>query len=421
MEKSINIITLASALHGNQHQITTNREVLSLLRSHFSVKEHSYDQISQSNTPDGFTVIFVATGGTEELFLKIESFLNHPIVIISDSYHNSLAASLEICSWMHNNNIMHTHIVYPLEPSRKLTEELIEELGYASVIQEGFSKLKKERIGLIGGESPWLISSKINRNFVEKKYGVTFIDINPQDIIRDYHNHDSIDEEDALLAKKIASKLEINTTEQTLNEAIKFYRVLYNHCNKHNLTSLTIKCFDLLVPCGTTACLALALLNDKGITAGCEGDIPSLWSMIFSKLFCGKISFMANPASVERVDNSIDFAHCTAPLSLSEGYSLTSHYESKTGIGVKAKISLGKYTIFKCGGPELNRFYLFEGEVIQNTSVIERCRTQVKFVFKSDDDLEDYLGSYLGNHTILIPGKNKKILKRVIKYIQNQN
>ena len=417
MEKTLNIITLASPLHGNSQEITSNRDILPVLRSHFVTKEFSYDQILTGLQPEGYTILFIATGGTEELFLKIQQLIPEPVVILSDSYHNSLAASLEICSWMHNNNIMHKHIVFPAEPSRKVIEEILEELEYADVIQRGFSQLKQERIGLIGGESPWLISSKIDKEYISEKYGVTFVEIDPQELVKDFENESGKDESVTDFAREIASRLDVHTNEETLKDAVRFHNVLLKYCDQYKLTSLTIKCFDILVPCNTTACLALALLNDKGITAGCEGDIPSMWSMIISRVFCGKISFMANPASIERVDNSIDFAHCTAPLSLSEGYTLTSHYESKLGIGVKAKMSLGKYNLFKCAGEKLNKFYLFEGEVVQNTSVIERCRTQIKFIFKSDDDLDDYLNSYLGNHTILIPGKNKKVLKRVMKYM----
>ena len=417
MDKLLNIITLASPLHGNSLEITSNRDILPVLRSHFIVKEFSYEQILTGSVPDGFTVLFIATGGTEELFLKIHKLIPQPVVVLSDSYHNSLAASLEICSWMHNNSFMHKHIVFPVEPSRKVIEEILEELDYADVVQSGFSLLKKERIGLIGGESPWLISSKIDKEYIGNKYGVTFVEINPQDLIKDFEKESVNDESVANFARDISNRLDIHTNEETLKDAVRFYNVLLKYCKQYNLTSLTIKCFDILVPCNTTACLALALLNDNGITAGCEGDIPSMWSMIISRIFCGKISFMANPASIEKVDSSIDFAHCTAPLSLSDGYTLTSHYESKLGIGVKAKMSLGKYNLFKCAGEKLNKFYLFEGEVVQNTSVVERCRTQIKFIFKSDDDLDNYLNSYLGNHTILIPGKNKKVLKRVINYM----
>lgn len=428
MDKTLKIITLSSPLHGNADEINSGREILPALRSHFKTTLTSYkdltdDKLNGVNDKYDITAVFIATGGTEELFLRISKYLPKPIIILSDSYHNSLAASLEIGTWLYNNNHLHKHIVFPVEPSHKVIDDLIEQIDNTGDIQNGFKRLSEERIGLIGGESAWLISSKIDRNSVTEMFGVTFTDINTEDIINDFKNfHDRSEhlKEESYLKEKIAryaSKLEIQIDEQSLKDALAFYVVLNDVCRKNNLTSLTIKCFDILSPCNTTACLALAILNDQGIVSGCEGDIPSLWSMILAKTFCNSASFMANPSSVERVDKSIDFAHCTIPLSLSEGYSLTSHYESKKGIGIKADIPLGKYTLFKCGGLNLERFYIFEGEVIQNTSVAERCRTQIKFTFKSDDDMDDFMCSYLGNHTILIPGKHKKRLKSVMSLI----
>ncbi len=114
---------------------------------------------------------------------------------------------------------------------------------------------------------------------------------------------------------------------------------------------------------------------------------------------------------------SIDFAHCTAPLSIGDSYSLTTHYESKIGVGLAINVNLGKFSLFKCSGESLDKFYLFKGDVVQNTAVKERCRTQVKFIFKEKEDIDHYLESYLGNHAILIPGRHIEILTSFIKLI----
>ena len=271
---------------------------------------------------------------------------------------------------------------------------------------------------MIGGESAWLISSKIDKKSIETLYGVKFIDISTDDVIEQFKLEKADDADSWQLIEELVKNREITTAAESVIDAVKMYNSLNHICIRENLDAFTIKCFDILSPCNTTACLALSLMNDNGIVAGCEGDIPSLWSMILTKELCSSSSFMANPSSIERVDNSIDFAHCTAPLSLGKSYKLTSHYESKMGIGVASKVNLGKFTLFKCGGELLDKFCLFEGEVVQNTSIKERCRTQIKFIFKSEQDIDSYLGSYLGNHSILIPGKHKKTLKR---FIQLQN
>ena len=396
-----------------------NREPVKFLRSVFNTKIINPEDISKDVSDNDFTMVFIASGGCEEIFMKISHLLLKPVIILSDSYHNSLAASIEISSWLNNMKIMHKHINIPAEPSRRYIEEMIEELEYYIKIQKGLKAISNLRIGLIGGESSWLISSKIDKKSIEALYGVKFIDISTDDVIEQFKLEKADDADSWQLVEVLVKNRDLTTATEAVIDAVRMYNSLNHICIRENIDAFTIKCFDILTPCNTTACLALSLMNDNGIAAGCEGDIPSLWSMILAREICSTSSFMANPSSIERVDLSIDFAHCTAPLSIGKSYKLTSHFESKIGIGVASKVNLGKFTLFKSGGEHLDKYYIYEGEVVQNTSIVERCRTQVKFIFKSEDDLDSYLHSYLGNHSILIPGKHKKTLKRFIQLISN--
>lgn len=416
----MNLIPLSSSLNENVSFDLDKRESVRLLRSIYKTNIVNPHNLDKSVGETQFTVLFIASGGSEEQFVKIAHLLPRPIIVISDSFHNSLAASIEISSWLFQNGIMHKHLNLPDDPTEKFIEELDEELDALEKIQKGLKILSNIRIGLIGGESPWLISSGINRGLVRKSYGSEFCEISIDELIESYNNEKCDDADSLQLINSLLRYKEDFITADSVKDAVRMYNAINHICLKESLDALTIKCFDLLKPCSTTACLALSLMNDNGIIAGCEGDIPSLWSMIIAKIICESPSFMANPSSVDRVDSSIDFAHCTAPLTIGKSYKLTTHYESKAGIGIASKVNLGKFTLFKCSGKDLNRFYLYEGEVVQNTSVVERCRTQIKFVFKHKEDLESYLESNLGNHSILIPGKHKKVLKRFISLINTK-
>lgn len=89
------------------------------------------------------------------------------------------------------------------------------------------------------------------------------------------------------------------------------------------LDAVTLSCFSLIEKLGTTGCLALALLNDEGIPAGCEGDLQSIFTLLIAKTLTGQAGFMANPAFINDDLNEIVMAHCTiAPqwwISLSSG------------------------------------------------------------------------------------------------------
>lgn len=417
IEKTLNVILLSSDINKIQPLSDTSRESLNLLRSLYNVNFVNEQYIDKIAALNNFTVVFIESGGSEEKFLQILDKLPKPIVIISDSYHNSLPASIEICSWLHNNNIMFKHLNIPAIPSNKYLLEISEELTHLETIQCGLNRISKYNIALIGDESPWLIASKIDKERVQDLYGVIFIEIDTKEIVRLFNSEHAADNHSLQLIEKLSEHKEETISDYSIHEAVRLYNVLNKLCKEQSINALTVKCFDFLDTCHTTACLALSLLNDSGVVSGCEGDIPALWSMIIAKEICGSVSFMTNPSSIERTDRSVDFAHCTAPTSIGDSFSLTTHYESQIGVGIAVNVALGKFILFKCAGDALDKFYLFKGEVVQNTAVQERCRTQVKFIFKEKEELDNYLESHLGNHAILIPGKHKSILRTYIELI----
>ena len=102
----------------------------------------------------------------------------------------------------------------------------------------------------------------------------------------------------------------------------------------HDLDAVTVRCFDLLGDPGTSGCLALANLNDEGIVAGCEGDVPSTLAMLLVRYLLDRPSWMANPASVDVESNRLVLAHCTVAPSMVDGFSLDTHFESGMGVGI---------------------------------------------------------------------------------------
>ncbi len=419
MELNLTLVVFASSIHDGLTVAASRENIYSEFKSRYALKVVSSQEYEPIKGQEELAIAFIATGGTEQTFLNDWQKFTRPLVILSDSFHNSLAASLEISSWMNNNGIKHRHINFPISPSKKFLEELHDEIALLYNIQRAFKEISNTRIGLFGDPSPWLISSDVNKEMITQKFGAKFIDI-PISLLENNFNAFSKYQgkyamnsaESTMLLNNLTSHIEKSRTENDLFEAVKLYNSLKDLIQKNELNALSIKCFDIINTCKTTACLALSIFNDRGLVSGCEGDIPTLWSMIIARALLNKTSFMANPSSIDRSDNTVDFSHCTAPLSMSDSFALPSHYESQSGIGISAKLSLGKYTIFKCGGPNLDRFIAINGEIIQNTDVVERCRTQIKFRFKSGDDMDDFLNSHLGNHVIIIQGKHKKEISR---------
>ncbi len=424
---NIELITLYSKISKENELLDTRYPLLSALKRIADVTITPLNNYSPSigdeyNSLYGekIEIFFILSGGTEESFISIAHRITEPIIIMCDGYYNSLAAGLEISSWLHQHNFKHELINIPMEFSNldflQIRLSCIKLSGLLSSINSTSQRdkinncpplnyfdenikdvLSHSVIGLIGGESNWLVASHIDRPYIERTFNVRFVDIDINEVVTDYNTS----REDIVIDERF--KHIGPSDDANIREAIRFSNVLINICKKYSLTALTINCFDALDTCKTTACLSLSILNDMGIPSGCEGDIPSLWTMIVAKAYFGKDSFMANPSSSVKEEHSIDFAHCSIPFSLVSSFKLPTHFESGIGVGIEGVMKTGRYSIMKIGGEKLNKLFYAEGRVICNTTIKQRCRTQIRFQFDSDEDFDRFFLTRLGNHIILTP------------------
>ena len=461
----INLSLISSSLHNITELSQKRMEVIEALKALGDVSIFKNSSPASCGieiaTGEIVNVAYILTGGTESLFIKLFgencSRLGN-ITIISDAYHNSLAASQEICTWLYNNGVQHRHIHIPLhspdatlnrlptllcaespapqrcecnagvaairEGAEAATAEAagIEAAGAKAASAEAASdetttaeSLVKAlggcTIGLIGEASPWLIASGIDKEALSERCGVSFREISIGTLADKYLGYRELWKDHTLSAGaraeldevlcRFSCSLEGDRTAEDLSDAAIMYLALASICKEEHLDAVTVKCFDLLSSCKTTACLALALLNDNGVIAGCEGDIPSICTMLAVYKALGRPSFMANPASIDSDNLSIDFAHCTIPTAMVESCTLPSHFESGIGIGINGEVPLGNYTLCKLSGKTLERSLICNGRLVKGEYLSNRCRTQVRFIFESKAEFDAFCKARVGNHIIL--------------------
>ena len=456
----INLSLISSSLHNITELSQKRMEVIEALKAlgDVSIFKNSSPASCgiESATEEIVNVAYILTGGTESLFIKLFgenlSRLGN-IAIISDAYHNSLAASQEICTWLYNNGVQHRHIHIPLHspdatlnrlptllcaesPAPQSTEchsevAAIREGAEAATAEAACTEAASAKaanaeatsadalvkalggctIGLIGEASPWLIASGIDKEALSKRCGVSFREICIGTLADKYLGYRELWKNHTLSAGaraeldevicRFSCSLEGDRTTEDLSDAAIMYLALASICKEEHLDAVTVKCFDLLSSCKTTACLALALLNDNGKIAGCEGDIPSICTMLAVYKALGRPSFMANPASIDSDNLSIDFAHCTIPTVMVENCTLPSHFESGIGIGINGEVPLGNYTLCKLSGKTLERSLICNGRLVKGEYLSNRCRTQVRFIFESKAEFDAFCKARVGNHIIL--------------------
>lgn len=352
---------------------------------------------------DGEVFFFIESGGTEEEFKEIYSKYNPPYNLIATNANNSLPASLEIASFLKNKNLG-----YNLYHAKK--EDILDVLNHKRAVNRTpnyplFSKdllLKNRRLGVVGKPSNWLISSDVDYESAKAKFGVELIDISFDEFKSEIDNAKDVVDPIVFLAK-----LNEKVDEKTLEVALKIYSALYSLIRKHNLNGLTVRCFDLLGVYHNTSCLALALLNSQGYIATCEGDVPAMLTMALIKEKFHQSSFQVNPSFINEKEKYGFFAHCTIPLDMCISYKFDTHFESGFGIGIAGELNLAKVTIFKIGN-SLDKFEVFEGQIMANLHYDNLCRTQLKIAFC--EDISSLLDMPCGNHLIIFKGHHKQEL-----------
>ena len=339
-----------------------------------------------------FEYVMIATGGVENLFKRIMPSTGK---LIAYGRNNSLAASLEILTYLEGQG-KEGQIIHGTND--EIITSIVETVCTPS--------LQGLRIGLFGQPSDWLIASGVDRNYLLEHFGVETLDIDLQrliDGIKAIPQTDAMTVAQTIMRKAKAVK---EPSETDMVEAAKAYLAIKKICEEERLDAMTIRCFDIVKSCGTTSCLALALLNDEGIVAGCEGDMQTLMSMLLAKRLCGEEAFMANPSNLTATTSML--AHCTLPLTMCDDISIRSHFESSIGVAIQGVLPMTDYTIFKWGGPRLDRYFVTEAKAVEAPYSDHFCRTQITL----NVDLRPYLLKHsIGNHHVIIKGKHAQAIR----------
>ena len=332
--------------------------------------------------------------------------------IIYSGQSNSLAASMEIVSWLNQQGlggeIIHGSV-------KEIASDLLKyypPVGHVSshlihpFVDPGV--LEGKRYGVVGKPSDWLISSAVDYEKARELLGATLVDIPIQELVAlasaaDCPVHAATGGYgSATPTVGGGGPYGRELTDQDFEGSERIYQGLKQIIAKYKLDGLTVRCFDLLSALHNTGCLALARLNAEGYIATCEGDIPAMLAMLSMAVVRKRRGVSGFQANLSRIEgNKFLFAHCTVPLDMVSDYCYDTHFESGIGVAIHGVLPSGKARLFKIGA-DLEHCIDAPIEIIDNPYGPNLCRTQVQV--KGSSDLRRYcLGSPLGNHHIIVP------------------
>lgn len=411
------LYTLTSDLHSELTRTASReqfiRDIEAALGSPFDVRGGDFSGYGTRPCE----LIYVRTGGTEGIFKSIfcqdgTLRIPEPVRLLTSGRSNSLAASMEILSYLNlhgiRGEILHGTPGYIAGRilSRAGDGSASGVTGLVKSVNPG-RILEGERLGVVGRPSDWLISSDVDYSRAREALGLELVDIPMEELLQETarHEHPRVD-----LPELNLPKFGNPIPESDLSDSLDIYGALLRIIRKYRLDGLTIRCFDLLTAVHNTGCMSLALLNSQGFTATCEGDVPAMISMaIARRVTAGMPGFQANLSRIEG-DNLL-FAHCTLPLSMARSWVYDTHFESGFGVAVHGEIPEGPVTLFKLS-PDFRRAFILEGEIVCNQYQANLCRTQI--LVNAPGAAPYFLRESIGNHHIIIPGHTGTALGQLL-------
>ncbi|MCR4823921.1 MAG: hypothetical protein K5849_01030 [Bacteroidales bacterium] len=410
------LYTLTSGLHGEMAPDARQEPFIQSIEAALGCPFDARGEDLAGFGQEELELIYVRTGGTEGFFLeRVGQILPHlstpkDILLLTSGQSNSLAASMEILSWLRQHGyageILHGSAERIAGRIRAFAESEADATSPAPAADltepvgpETFGRiLAGKRYGVIGKPSDWLISSGVDQVLVRENLGAELVDIPIEELVAEARQGGPLT---APALKPLNRPRYGNKIDRgDWDGAMDIYGALKRLVGRYRLDGLTLRCFDLLTALHNTGCLALAILNAEGITATCEGDIPAMLSMAVAQARTGRASFQVNLSRIE--GDRLLFAHCTVPLSLVRDYCYDTHFESGIGVAIHGELPEGPVTVFKLS-PDGRRMFRREARLTANTYDDRLCRTQV--IVEAPGAAEYFLRTPVGNHHILIPGK----------------
>lgn len=346
-------------------------------------------------------LVLVATGGTERIVLDLvrrrwEVLPWEPVVLVAHPLHNSLPAALETMARIRGDGGRGRIVQTPDD------EALADAVGDLRAIH----RVRGSSIGLVGAPSDWLVASVPDRDLLLARWGVGLTDIDIGETIE--RQRTVTDGEAQPVAVRFTGGGAPSTDTMT---AAKLHPALVETIERTGVDAVAVRCFDFLTELATSGCVALAELNDRGVVAGCEGDVASTVAMLVARHLFDQPAWIANPASVEIAGNTILLAHCTVAPSMVNDIELHTHFESGLGVGLRGRFSPGWVTLMRLGGHGLDQHWFADGEVMRGGDSPDLCRTQVT-IRVADQPVAELLEHPLGNHVVMIRGRHRDRLER---------
>ena len=169
-----------------------------------------------------------------------------------------------------------------------------------------------------------------------------------------------------------------------------------------------IKCWPEMTTLHIQPCAVLGrLLEEEGITVGCESDVDAAITQVMQQALTGKKPFIADMIDMDEKENTMTFWHCgnAAPSLHQEKYhpELCNHPLIGQGSAFWTALKPGRVTIARLHNDHgTYRLVLMQGEALDRDRNTRGCMTVVRMASPVRSTLEQLLAHGIPHHYVLV-------------------
>jgi len=170
--------------------------------------------------------------------------------------------------------------------------------------------LRQSRIANIGGIPGGYYDVLFDQGFFRTKFGVTFFTHEIGEVVAKANSYDQ--NQVAAYAEKMAAEVPNRDLKPAHFEKLaRIYLALEDMVKENNYQAIAVCCWPRIQSIyGVALCSTLGRLNENGIVAACEGDVPSALSMLLLNYLNADQSILMDMSKLDPERNRLMLWHC---------------------------------------------------------------------------------------------------------------
>jgi L-fucose isomerase-like protein len=276
-------------------------------------------------------------------------------------------------------------------------------------------------VGLAGYRADGFFNLSVEDTYLFNRTGVLVDHYELSELMNEYKMAETgftVDE-----VKDIYDCSELNDTQ--IDKVAVLSRSMENFINKNKLDALAIRCWpEFANTFGTSPCAAMSLLQGKGYTLGCEGDIEGTLSLLACNAIAKDPAFLADLSQVNFEENYALLWHCgVAAYPLWDGKSLRSldtYFAGGRGVTAGFVMKTGTVTVMRIDTARgKTRLFIGKGEAVPMERELSGTYAKVIFDQPISQLIDTVTETGVAHHISMIYGdyiKEMKLFARLMGF-----